>query len=60
MKCFYCEQEARAVCGECGRASCKDHGTTTVHHSHVRAGFKFVCKDCLRAWNDPAIQAPTA
>jgi hypothetical protein len=25
MKCFSCEEDARAVCAFCGRAVCKDH-----------------------------------
>ncbi len=60
MKCFYCDQEAKAICDECGRASCKEHGMTTVHHAHVTAGFRFVCKDCLRASQKPSIEVPSA
>jgi hypothetical protein len=27
MKCWFCEQDARAVCHFCGRAVCKDHAS---------------------------------
>lgn len=27
MKCWFCENDARAVCSFCGRAVCKDHAS---------------------------------
>ena len=28
MKCWFCEEESRAVCAFCGRAVCKDHASS--------------------------------
>jgi hypothetical protein len=33
MKCFYCENESRAVCQFCGRFVCKDHAKSAVFYS---------------------------
>jgi hypothetical protein len=43
VKCFYCENEARAVCQFCGRGVCRDHAKTAVFHS----GFGQKIKDNL-------------
>ncbi len=59
MKCYFCDLEARAVCRECGRASCKEHGTVTVNYGHVSAEFAFVCLDCQTAWHKPGIAIPS-
>lgn len=43
MKCFYCEQEARAACQFCGRFICREHTSTAVFF----AGFGQKAKNSL-------------
>ncbi|MHB8897948.1 MAG: hypothetical protein ACYC6Y_04315 [Thermoguttaceae bacterium] len=33
MKCFFCDNDARAVCRFCGRAVCGGHSKTKEFHS---------------------------
>jgi len=33
MRCFYCEEEARAACKFCGRFVCKKHASTKEFYS---------------------------
>ncbi|MFQ5454960.1 MAG: DUF2180 family protein [Nitrospirota bacterium] len=62
MKCWMCEQEARGVCGACGRGLCHEHAhihdemtlaksdTSTGHSSYYNVYHSLKCGDCRLGW----------
>ena len=46
-KCWYCEEEAKAQCKECGAFFCKEHGDwTEEQYDKGKWRRRMYCKDC--------------
>jgi hypothetical protein len=62
VKCWFCENEARAACKACGRAVCRDHAnihdvftqtktdTSTGYTSYYQIYGAIKCSECRVEW----------